>query len=77
MGFIDTNTVTLRCPECENAETLTAVERGSVYGSSGWTDFKESIDFIVVSEEDAIAGPHIVSAKCKKCGCDAIRESVS
>jgi hypothetical protein len=76
MGVIETNTVALRCLECGTTETLIAVEKGSGYGR-GWTDFKESAGFVVESEEDAIARPHIVSAKCKKCGCDAIREQIS
>ncbi len=77
MGIIDKNTVTLRCPECDQTETPTAVEKGSVYGSSGWNDFNESTYFIVSSEDDAVGGPHIVSARCKKCGCDAVREDAS
>ena len=77
MGIIDKNTVTLRCPSCDQSETLTAVEKGSVYGSSGWNDFNESTYFKVSSEDDGIGGPHIVSAKCKKCDCDAIRDNVS
>ena len=74
MGVIDKNTVTLRCPSCGQTEMLTAVEKGSVYGSSGWHDFNESAHFFVVSEKDGIAGPHVVSAKCKKCRCDAVHE---
>ena len=77
MGVIDKNTVTLRCPSCGQTETLTAVEKGSVYGSSGWNDFNKSDHFIIESEENSIAGPHIVSAKCKKCSCDAIQEKSS
>lgn len=77
MGVIDKKTVTLSCPSCGQTETLTAVEKGSVYGSSGWNDFNESVQFIVVSEEDGISGPNIVSAKCKKCSCDAVYENDS
>jgi len=74
MGTIDKNTVTLRCPKCDTSETLTAVEYGSVYGSSGWGDFNESTYFNVSSEDGRIGGPQIVSAKCKECNCDALFE---
>jgi len=77
MGIIDKNSVTLYCPSCGQSETLTAVEKGSVYGSSGWNDFNKSEHFIVVSEENGIAGPHVESAKCKKCNCDAIQEKTT
>ena len=77
MGFIDKNTVTLHCPSCDQSETLTAIEKGSVYGSSGWNDFNESAYFDVISKDDGIGGPHIVSAKCKKCNCDVDRKNVS
>ena len=77
MGVIDKNTVTLRCPSCNQTETLTAVEKGSVYGSSGWNDFNKSTHFNVVSEDSGIGGPRIVSAKCKKCDCDAVHEKSS
>jgi len=72
--MIDKNTVMLRCPSCDQFETLTAVEKGSVYGSAGWNDFTESTYFDISSKDAGIGGPHIVSAKCKKCHCDAIRD---
>lgn len=77
MGIIDKNTVTLRCPKCQIAETLTAVENGSVYGSSGWRDFKESTHFDFTSVDRGSAGPQIESGKCKKCAGNAVLESVS
>lgn len=77
MGTIDKNTVTLHCPVCGTSETLTAVEKGSVYGSSGWNDFNRSTYFDVSSEDGGMAGPHITSATCKKCNCNAVVENVS
>ena len=77
MGIIDKNTVTLRCPSCGKSETLTAVEKGSGYGSSGWNDFNEATFFNVTSEDGGMSGPHIVSAKCKKCDCNAEFQNVS
>jgi len=77
MGVIDKNTVMLLCPSCGQSETLTAIEKGSVYGSAGWNDFKESTYFDVISKLDGTLGPHIVSAKCKKCRCDVECKDVS
>ena len=73
MGVIDKNTAILNCPQCGATETLTAIEKGSVYGSSGWGPFGTSQLFDVVLGDRGIsaAGPIISSAKCKKCGCDA------
>jgi hypothetical protein len=76
MGIIDKTTVKLRCPSCDQSETLTAIEKGSVYGSSGWNDFNESTYFNVSSIDEGIGGPQIVSARCKKCDCDAVRDKV-
>ena len=77
MGIIDKKTVILRCPSCGQTETLAAVEKGSVYGSSGWNDFNKSAHFNVISREKGIGGPQLESAKCKKCSCDAVHQKES
>ena len=71
MGTIDKNIVTLCCSSCGKSEILTAVEKGSVYGSSGWNDFNEAAYFNVTSEGGGMSEPHVVSAKCKKCNHNA------
>ena len=75
MGVIDKNTATLTCPQCTVTETLTALEKGSVYGRAGWGSFGTSKHFDVTTEEDRVVGPNVTSAKCKHCGCDATIET--
>jgi hypothetical protein len=75
MGVIDKNIATMTCPECKVTETITALEKGSVYGSAGWGSFGRSQHFDVEIEEDRVGGPDVKSAKCKKCRCDATIET--
>lgn len=72
MGFIDKTTVEISCPSCKQCETLTAREKGSSSGSSGWTNFRLSILFNIISESNIELGPSISSASCIRCGCDAV-----
>jgi hypothetical protein len=73
MGIIDKNTAFLKCLQCGATETLTAVEKGSVYGSSGWGTFGTSklFDFVIGDRGIPAAGPIVSSAKCKICTCVA------
>ena len=73
MGVIDKNRAALKCPKCNTTETLTAVEKGSVYGRSGWGTFDtpKLFDITISDRGVASAGPIVSSAKCKKCDCDA------
>ena len=68
MGIIDKNTATLRCATCDISETLTAIEKGSVYGSSGWGQFGDSKLFDIETRVRGAAGPEITTARCRKCG---------
>jgi len=75
MGVIDKNTAVLKCPQCQVIETLTALEKGSVYGSAGWGTFSTSKHFDVVTNDRGPAGPEITTAKCKQCNCSAVVEN--
>lgn len=75
MGIVDKNTVTLHCPRCDISETISALEKGSAYGSS-WTDYDKAKRFDYIQEPGNV-GPRIASAKCKHCAGDAIVTFVS
>jgi hypothetical protein len=75
MGVIDKNTAVLKCPQCQVTETLTALERGSAYGNSGWGTFGTAKHFDVVIEDSGFGGPRITGAKCKQCNSDAAVEN--
>ncbi len=74
MGVLDVNKDKLTCLECRISETLTAVEKGSCYGSSGWGGFNQSEHFEITSINESGIGPRIGSAKCKTCGNNAAIE---
>lgn len=72
MGTIDQNITLLTCPRCQKSETLTAFEKGSNYGSSGWGNFNNSKHFEFESQDRDHLGPLVISAICKQCNCDVI-----
>ena len=71
MGVIDKNTFKLECPSCGVTESLSALEKGSCYGSGGWTDYGDSKHFDYHQTPGKI-GPIIDEATCKKCNVAAI-----
>lgn len=75
MGVVDKNTVKLHCPKCNISETISALEKGSAYGSS-WTDYSNAEHFDYIQEPGRI-GPQIKSAKCRNCAGDAVVTFVS
>jgi len=70
MGVIDKTVATVSCAKCGIQEEHSAVEKGSSWGSGGWTSFDEFKNFIVTIESDQY-GPEVTSASCMKCGAPA------
>jgi hypothetical protein len=75
VGVLDKNTAVSKCPQCQATEILTALERGSVYGSSGWGIVSSAKHFDVVTNDSGFGGPRITGAKCKQCNCEAAVEN--
>jgi hypothetical protein len=72
MATIDSNSFTVTCPKCSQESPVTVRERGSVYNSTWETPpILPNFD-LKWKDHGASSGPKIDSAKCRKCGVDAV-----
>ncbi len=65
MGYTDSITATITCPQCDATEAKSARESGSSYGAS-WGNYRPFTQFDVTPDEGG-GMPRIHSAICKQC----------
>jgi hypothetical protein len=70
MGTTDKTTHNFSCPSCEAKDTITVLEKGSMWGAS-WNIPPVSELFNVEWKRGQFGEPEPISIKCKTCGIDA------
>lgn len=72
MGVIDSKIFNLTCPHCNENEEQTVLDKGSGWNGSSWAYNVFFSKFDVAYKGGGQDDPEILSAKCKKCGCEDI-----
>lgn len=73
MGIIDTQTITLTCPNCGVTEDSRIFDKGSGYSGSWWQ--MPSFSLFAVQVTGSRETDFTVTGRCVKCDVDATSES--